>query len=120
MKRALRLPAVVLLGLCVGTVLNVTRAFAAPVPRAAIVSGTSPQTLTLTGGAQLLVQCPAQVISFRPMTSTDVQDGGVSDMRMDFIASPDPFPIRLTPEQSKILFRNIDGGAIACNPFDPL
>lgn len=79
------------------------------------MSGASPQTLTLSQDAQVLLQCPGQIVQLRGMNAADVHDAGQNDMRIDFITNPDPIPVGLTGIQTKLGLRNADGGTVACD-----
>lgn len=78
-------------------------------------TGTSPQTITLSEGASILLQCRNQIVTVRGMDSTEVHDAGLKDIAVDFITNPDAVPLTLNGPQTKIGLMNFDGGSLDCN-----
>ena len=89
-------------------------AFAAPTAGAGF-SGTSPQTLTFSESASILLQCRGQIVTVRGMNPTEVHDAGLRDTAVDFITNPDAVPLTLSGPQTKLGFMNFDAGSLDCN-----
>lgn len=99
--------------LVVGFLVGMGVALAAP-PAGTAMSGTSPQTLTLSEGSSILAQCRGQIVTVRGMTSAEVHDAGLKDIAVDFITNPDAVPLHLSAGQSKLGFMNFDAGSLDC------
>lgn len=82
----------------------------------ATVTGPNVQTHTVTQ-RKVSVQCPGQIIYYRPGTVSTSPDAGVGNVAMDFQSNPDPYRVDLSPDETKIYFANIDGGGFTCYVF---
>lgn len=83
-------------------------------------------------GAGLLMQCQNQGVYVRAGCAGRADggsncvndagpavDGGVGDLVVEFGASADPFPIRLSASEDRIWTRSTDGGNNACGFYLP-
>lgn len=96
--------------------------------RVALATGTGVQSVTLSEGAKVSVQCPnldggsGQKVYYRTggtCSGCTVADAGVGDVLMDFTTNPDPYPIQLGPKETLLHLRSYDPSVLLYCPIFP-